>query len=280
MTTLHRYAGYLALSGAISFFAANAVAQPYQEPIGKGSMNWGTGEMSAVGMGVSPERYEGSARGRIMAVRAAKIDAMNNLLETMQGVRIEAKTQVKDFAVESAIVRAAMKGVLRGASMVGKPHYMEDGGVEVVMAINYRQSVAQTVLANYGQKKSTAAPAKIAAPTHTSANESDMVTGLVIDAIGKGLISAIAPRILDEGGNIIYSSSMVIGDKANGIVAYDNSAKDAAKLDRVGVNPITIKALKVLDRTDVVISNADAKRIAQAAGIHGALNNARVALAL
>jgi len=282
MKKTHHQAGRLIISGAMLFFAANAFAQPYEETVGNGKMNWGTGEMSATGMGVPPERYKNQpARGRLMAVRAAKIDAMNNLLETMEGVRIESKTQVKDFAVESAIVRAAMKGVLRGASMVGRPHYMEDGAVEVVMAINYRQSVAQTILINYGKKK--AATSSNASTNHnpsTSSHKAMAITGLVIDAIGKGLSTALAPRILDESGNVVYSISMVASDKQNSIVAYDNSATDAAKLSRLGANPITIKAINISNKSDVIISNADAAKINQAAGMQDTLRNARVALAL
>ncbi|MDX8406539.1 MAG: hypothetical protein R8K50_10395 [Mariprofundus sp.] len=73
---------------------------------------------------------------------------------------------------------------------------------------------------------------------------------------------------------------MVSADKQNNIVAYDNSASDASKLPRLGQRTLTIKALKILDKTDVIISNDDAAKIGQAAGMADTLHQARVAFVL
>jgi len=276
----HLFAGALALMASISTFdAGDAVAEPLTEQLEKGSLNWGTGEVSASGIGVPPDRYlNNPARARIMATRAAKVDALRNLLETLEGVRVQSQTLVKDMAVESDLIRTTMKGTVRNASQVGQPRYMNDGSVEVVMAINYRKSVAKTVFDSFGKKAPIAELATGKAPNTQSTNA--IVTGLIIDAVGMGLKTALAPRILDEDGNVIYSGVMVTEDKQNNIVAYDTSAVDAAQLARLGKNPITFKGLMVQDKTDIIISNKDAAMIGKAAGMQGVLRQARVAFAL
>ncbi|MBW1744973.1 MAG: hypothetical protein JRJ25_01090, partial [Deltaproteobacteria bacterium] len=73
--------------------------QEVVENIGNGSINWTKGIIQATGIGTSPDEYYGKPQARPMALRAARIDAMRNLLEVTQGVRIDSATVVKNFAV-------------------------------------------------------------------------------------------------------------------------------------------------------------------------------------
>jgi len=283
MKTIRLFAGGLAVIASMSFYATNSIAEPYVEQLSNGSMNWNSGEASATGIGVPPEKYMSNpARARAMAVRAAKVDATRNLLELLEGVRVQSQTLVKDMAVESDLIRTTMAGTVRNASMVGSPHYMDDGSVEVVMAINYRKSVAAQEVIKLHRTQTLATSEKTNAHTAETTHDdaAPAASGLIIDAVGKGLKTALAPRILDEDGNVIYSGSMVAEDKQADMVAYDTSASDAAKLPRLGGNAITIKAVKVIDKTDVVISNSDAAKIVQTAGMQETLRQARVAFAL
>ncbi|RLL50867.1 hypothetical protein D8Y20_10780 [Mariprofundus sp. EBB-1] len=291
MKIKHQFIASLALSTALSIFAVNATAEPYMDSFQNadhkniGNLNWGSGEINAIGYGVVPPRYANQpARGRAMAIRAAKVDAQRNLLEIVMGTSIKSKTLVKDNVTEGDAIHGQLRSsVLRNASVVGKPHYMDDGLVEVTMAINYRQDIATTLLENYGTKvdrnRVTSMPQ--AKTSHAAPSEkASPVSGLIIDASGKGLRTALHPRILDEKHHVIYSGSMVSADKQNNIVAYDNSASDASKLPRLGQRTLTIKALKILDKTDVIISNDDAAKIGQAAGMADTLHQARVAFVL
>ena len=78
-------------------------------------MDWKRGEISAIGIGVPPERAISKAQGNALACRAAKLDALRNLLETSQGVRVDSVTLVKDAMVESDLIRSAVKGLVKGA---------------------------------------------------------------------------------------------------------------------------------------------------------------------
>jgi len=271
---------YLTAALITGLSASIVVAEPYTEQVGAGSVDWGTGEVSAEGYGVAPPRYASQpARARIMAIKAARIDAQKSLLETIQGVRIEAKTLVKDMAIESAIVRTTLDGKIKGAVMVGQPVDMGAGAWSVTMAINYRKKVAPSVLA--AKAASSPSPtAPIAATAIATSTSGETLSGLVIDASGLALAPAMAPRILNASGEVLYNGSMVEPSKQADMVAYDRSLEDAKKLPRVGDHVLVLKAVKAIDKTDVVISDEDAKKLLDAAGTQQVFRQARVAIVI
>jgi hypothetical protein len=103
------------------------------EQIGaKGKVNWTGGYVEATGIGAPPERFYGKPQARPMALRAAQVDAYRNLLEVVQGVRVDSETEVKDFTVASDTIKAKVEGLVKGAQIV-KRDYLSDGTVEVTM---------------------------------------------------------------------------------------------------------------------------------------------------
>lgn len=75
---------------------------------------------------------------RLMAKRAAKVDALRNLAETVYGVRISSSTTVRDFVTQSDVVRAKLAAVIQGAREVD---YVErpDGTAEVTVEVTLGQ---------------------------------------------------------------------------------------------------------------------------------------------
>lgn len=71
---------------------------------------------------------------RLMAKRAAKVDALRNLGELIYGVQINSHTKVRDFITESDAIRAKLATVIQGAREVD---YVErpDGTAEVTVEI-------------------------------------------------------------------------------------------------------------------------------------------------
>lgn len=82
-----------------------------------------------------------SPRGRLMAERAAKVDAYRNLAERVNGLRITSNTYVRDFVAESDEIRTSLNTFLKGAKQVGRPQYLEDGIVEVEVQITIQQVI-------------------------------------------------------------------------------------------------------------------------------------------
>ena len=74
-------------------------------------------------------------QGRLMAERAAEVDAMRKLLEQIKGVRLTSDTLVRDFITESDEIRAQARGIVIGASVAGKYLYDDELIAEVTMEV-------------------------------------------------------------------------------------------------------------------------------------------------
>lgn len=75
---------------------------------------------------------------RLLAKRAATVDALRNLSEIVYGVRINSSTTVRDFVTQSDIIRANLDSLIQGAREVD---YAErpDGTAEVTVEITLGQ---------------------------------------------------------------------------------------------------------------------------------------------
>ncbi len=80
-----------------------------------------------------------TGRGRLMAERAARIDAMRKLSERINGLRINSQTRVQDFVAESDDIRTRMNAYLRGVKEVGRRYHKDELIVEVEVQIKLRQ---------------------------------------------------------------------------------------------------------------------------------------------
>ncbi len=102
--------------------------------VGESLPVWASQSVVATGAGVPPEGVSGT-EARLMATRAAKIDALRNLAERVYGVKIDAVTTIRDFVTERDEVRADVEVFLRGGE-VTDTRYLSDGSVEVDVAID------------------------------------------------------------------------------------------------------------------------------------------------
>jgi len=88
----------------------------------------------ATGGGAPPAQAVNPAQARLMAERAAKLDAYRNLLEQAYGVNISAKSTVRNFITQNDVIRSRVEAYVRGARVVDTRH-LEDGGVEIEMEV-------------------------------------------------------------------------------------------------------------------------------------------------
>ena len=105
------------------------------EKLTNGEVNWTLGKVTAKGSGVPPTGVTVPSQARIMAERAARADALRNLLEAVKGVRVDAETTVENYTTKSDRVMTRVSGIVIGAREVGK-RYLSDGAVEITMEIN------------------------------------------------------------------------------------------------------------------------------------------------
>ena len=80
-----------------------------------------------------------TGRGRLMAVRAARLDGLRRLSERIYGLMITSETSVRDFVAESDEIRTAMAAFIRGAREHGIRYHADELIVEVEMEVTLRQ---------------------------------------------------------------------------------------------------------------------------------------------
>ncbi|OQX17820.1 MAG: hypothetical protein BWK76_09450 [Desulfobulbaceae bacterium A2] len=81
---------------------------------------------------------QADARGRLLAQRAAKIDALRNLGEEVYGLRLDSRTTVQNFVTASDRIRTGLDMVIRGAREIDVVE-LADGSVEVTVEITLGQ---------------------------------------------------------------------------------------------------------------------------------------------
>jgi hypothetical protein len=223
--------------------------------VGHGEINWSAKMVVATGSAAANLNAPSVAVARLQAERAAKLDALRNIMETIQGVRIQGNASAKNL-MSNGTIRSKVEGMARGFK-VKDTRYYSDGSVDVVVTMPLDEDFTALMLS--GTKKDKKARKSV--PT----SGADTYTGLVINARGLGALASISPRVLDEKGGEVYGAGVVSaeGMKQGGIATYVKDPEAGKKHERAGKTPIVVKALKVSakNKTDIVISNADADKL-------------------
>jgi len=110
--------------------------------IGSGTVNWSSGELFAEGYGVAPKSAPANKK-RLLARRAAQIDAYRNLAEMLNGVRVTSETVVEELVAVSDVVKTKLNTLVKGAVFV-EDHYQNEIAT-VTMKISLDGEFMQTV---------------------------------------------------------------------------------------------------------------------------------------
>ena len=280
MATALAAAMLLCLSG-VAVGQEKISGSEWVEQIGnKGTVNWTEGYIEAVGIGAPPQRYIGTPQARPNALRAAQIDAYRNMLEVINGVRVNSTTTIRDFTVESDVINTQVQGIVKGAKTMNQ-EYLSDGTVEVTVRMPMAGSFASVIVPKILEKRQPQPPQPQAPPPATV---SEVFTGLVVDARGIQARPAMSPRIIDEKGQEVYGSMNVEREYAvqQGMSGYARDLTAAQSNARVTNSPVSVKGLRTegAGRSDIVIANADAERIRASEDKQSFLKKCRVMIVL
>lgn len=105
---------------------------------GQSQVNWTQQTVRAVGNGAGPETIQDLARRKILAKRAAVLDAYRNLLEAVKGVRVTSSSLVQDLMLQSDTIKAETEGMVKGAQETAV-NYTKDGICEVTLEVHLDQ---------------------------------------------------------------------------------------------------------------------------------------------
>ena len=87
------------------------------------------------------EKY--AAQNKLLAMRAARVDAMRKLAERINGLVITSETTVKDFVATSDVIQSSMMSWLRGMKEVGEPVFTPDGICQVTLEVTVQEIVVE-----------------------------------------------------------------------------------------------------------------------------------------
>ena len=96
------------------------------------------GVVTAQGFGtVDPAMAKTNAQARMLAKRAAQLDAQRQLAEQVKGIELRAGSTVEEYEVKSDIIATRVKTWLQGTVVVDEKVYEQEGTwiAEVVLGI-------------------------------------------------------------------------------------------------------------------------------------------------
>jgi hypothetical protein len=228
-----------------------------------GEVDWSDNMVRATGSGVVDMANPNRGQARLMAERAAVVVAQRNLLEIVEGVRVNSETRVVNFMTDYDVVHTRVEGLVRNARQVGPARFDEELGiveVDLEMELHNPQGLS-------GALGSALSDNQID-PQSLSPQVRDFLrqySGLVIDGGQTGLAPSMFPRIFDENGNLLLDTSQyasMLG--AGGGMALQFVSDLEGLLGQAGMpgSPLVLQAVQAAGQfgSDIVLSVQDAGR--------------------
>ena len=104
-------------------------------------------KLEAKGVGVAPcDGTCNAAQARVMARRAAVLDAYRALIEKIYGIQINGRDSVKNMALQSSVLRSHIEGIVRGANI--EDESFKNGVYSVTMSLKLNVALWNQYLAN------------------------------------------------------------------------------------------------------------------------------------
>lgn len=235
--------------------------EPVVEELDGGRVDWTAGRLLASAEGVHStgamsdvEAMEGSARQRLGP----------RMLELAREVRVASDLYAGDLLDATDPVADRLDANL-ALWEVFETRYFTSGALEMDGALPLQPWLRPALTAR-AKGKDRPGPAAGGA------------TGLVIDARGLAVKPAVAPRVLDAGGGVLYAleTLTVYAASLRGPAVYVTDPADPAGVRRAGETPLFLRAAAVKDGCDLQLSDADAAALRQAAETSPFLLNGQV----
>ena len=284
----------LLMLSATSAFAASA------------GTDWENSVITVEGMGIPSANAYNAVQARLMARRAAIVDAYRQLAEAVKGVNVDSETTVENMMVVSDRTTTHVNALIQGARIV-EEYTIPEGGYAVKMQVSMFgvsnsladavferpaaieafpapvpsvepsiPTVSVTVDVTPGVPSLPKAPATTSIPTTSSKKALGNVTGLIVDCRGMGLNPVMSPVIKNANGAPIYGHKNLDPDYiiANGMVSY---TADIGNVARAGSNPLMVKAVSLDNHgSNPVLSLADSNLVLRENEITGFLDKTNV----
>ncbi len=259
----------------------------YIETFTTGQINWKTGKISATGFSELSKKKTGTVTIRNEARSAARKIAGDTLSVLIGKLRLPGGRTVSDVMESDPSIAEKIREMVRSVPVV-QQNFLSDGAAEVAIEMSIYGGFAQLILPDDIRHIEAIQSVNVLKDTPggdapDSAGRTQ-ASGLVIDARGLDATPAMMFTVLDENGKPVYGAAYVSREYAVqwGMGAYVKRIPTANDFARVSPNPLVIKGLRAVgvERTDIVISNADVMKLKGAVENLIFLRKGRVAIVL
>lgn len=260
--------GLLCMGQITTWFHVGAIGS-------EGSVNWTQGWIRVIGCGIPADNATTETQGKLLARRAALMDAQRGLLEVIEGVRVDAHSTMINLMANDA-VRTAVSGTLQYAQVVEgsdkwavpekrflfffkRPGDWREGEYQITLQYN----LDHLLLCVYPEGNAV----NKGDESGVTAQACDY-TGVVIDARGLGIHPSLFIKLVDPQGNPVAEAiaAAYVPSAGYTLSIPDASVENAKNDPRVGDNPLAIQALGLADTPYcLIISQADATSIREIA---------------
>ena len=242
----------------------------------QGSINWTLGSIEATGVGIPPS-FVGASASKALAARAARVVALRNLLEVVQGVRIDSSTTVESFLVTNDEVQARVTGLVENAHSI-RQQVLSDGSVRVTVGMELWGK--SSLLSSLSGKPDSKAFHGDSPSPHVNGNA---YTGIIIDTRGLKVRPLAFPYFEDEEGIPVLKPERWITkpSRRRGGAQYFalpdslptsslqfwrpvvEKQEVSSKMKRVGPRPLQVKGIGKtgIFQGNIVMSQKDARKI-------------------
>ena len=246
-----------------------------------GHVDWTKNLIYATGLGAIPKDEPNDAVAYLKARSFARMDARRNLLAVIDHVKIDSQTVGQDFQAVNDTVREEISGIVKGTEIFAERKLKIGNGmmveVTITMPLNGEDSLGSVLYPAIAKRNKQAEETdggellpKVRLPRPANPDEDpapdsrELYTGVIIDARGRGVERSMSPKIRRTDGGEIWGTLDVAPDFVieNGIVSYAHSVAEARKNERVGSNPLVIRAQGRYGekfKTDALLTDADAE---------------------
>lgn len=265
------------------------------------SMNWTTQALRIKGYGYGPENVKHLGRRKILTKRAAKVDAYRNLVEVIKGVQVTSNSRVEDMMLESDSIQTKTRGMLKGMKVVDVTYSHDGGCEITVEVNIYKDGTFLLADLNTGNFKVTDNYPKfdwdavrkelektkeklahlrarysgvdeniinsnhngLEGQFYNAHSTKNIYTGLLVDARELDLKPTLAPSILNQNREKMYGIGVIPTKVTNGSTAdyLLCNIEHARKYKKISDWPLVVKGIEVINETDVIIDNEDAKKL-------------------
>ncbi len=182
-----------------------AVPGDVEETVASGEIDWSGNTIRAAGTGVLDPDNPNVAQAMLMAERAAVVIAQRNLLETVQGVRVDSETRVENFMTDYDVVYTRVEGIVTNARQIGQARYDSIAGtieVELEMEIHSPRGLSGALNSVLGSPEMGAV-----SMSPQTREFLDQYSALVFDGSQAGLQPSMYPKIYDADGNLLLDTA-------------------------------------------------------------------------